>query len=79
MQTITIKTNADNSIIEAIKTLILASDKDAIISYDETNGLSKDDANDLLKTHESYKKGNLELMSNDEFKKDLLENGYQWK
>lgn len=32
MQTITIQTKADKNIIEAIKTLIIASDKDAIIN-----------------------------------------------
>lgn len=64
MQTITTKT-------KAIKTLILADNKDAVIS-----DCSK---KDLLNTYESYKKGKLEFMTADEFKKDLLKNGYEWK
>ncbi|WP_052137624.1 hypothetical protein [Campylobacter sputorum] len=80
MQTITIHTNADKNIIEAIKTLILASDKEAIISeFKSDYELSKDDKQDFLNTYELYKKNKLDFMSSDEFKDDLLANGYKWK
>ncbi|ASM37990.1 MAG: hypothetical protein SPI03_06890 [Campylobacter sputorum] len=80
MQTITIHTNADKSIIEAIKTLILASDKEAIINeFKSDYKLSKDDIQDFLNTYELYKKNKLDFMSSDEFKNDLLANGYKWK
>ncbi|ASM34647.1 Uncharacterised protein [Campylobacter sputorum subsp. bubulus] len=80
MQTITIHTNADKSIIEAIKTLILASDKEAIINeFKSDYKLSKDDTQDFLNTYELYKKNKLDFMSSDEFKNDLLANGYKWK
>ena len=75
MQTIIIQTKANKSVLDAIKTLILASDK----SEDYGDELSKDDTQDLLNTYELYKQGKLEFMSDDEFKGDLVKKGYEWR
>lgn len=66
MQTIIIQTKADKSIIKAIKTLILASDKDVIISDHYLSKNLDEIRAEVKDTIEQIKKGTMELYTFEE-------------
>lgn len=87
MKTITIQTKADKSVIEAIKTLILASDKDAIFRGESfeahDDGFKEHKSLDEIRaevkdTIEQIEKGTMKLYTKQEIKDytDSVINGW---
>ncbi len=77
MTSLTIQTNANDTLIDAIKTLLLSVDPNAIInsSYDE---LSQEDTEHLKKLYEKKQDGKLKFYNEDELKERLNKKGYKW-
>ncbi|MDA3047577.1 hypothetical protein [Campylobacter sp. JMF_08 NE1] len=69
---LSIKTTADKSTIEAIKTLLLSIDPSAVFSFDEAY-LSEEDTIKLKEIYDKNKKGELNFVSFDEMKNRTTE------
>ncbi len=78
MISLNIKTKASASSLDAIKTLLLSIDPEAVISFDNECELSKEDAKHLRKIYEKKQNGQVKFYNDKELKQRLDLKGYKW-
>ncbi|PID47883.1 MAG: hypothetical protein CR967_02730 [Proteobacteria bacterium] len=78
MTSLNIKTKASASSLDAIKTLLLSIDPDAVISFDDDCELSKEDGRHLRETYEKKQNGQLKFYNDMALKQRLDLKGYKW-